>query len=87
MFAGWTHYIAFDLFVARYIVQDNIIHKPSNNNQQLGYFRIPHLIVAMFVPCTLMAGPIGLMLYVITKALWNTAWNNRIIDGKYNKSS
>jgi hypothetical protein len=56
--AGWTHYIAFDLFVARYIIADS---------QAAG---IPHLLVVWTVPLTLMAGPTGLLLYLMTKGVY-----------------
>lgn len=57
VFAGWTHYIAFDHFVARYIVLD----APSKG--------IPHWVVVPLVPLTLMAGPAGLAAYVILEAI------------------
>ena len=47
VFAGWVHYIAFDLFVSRYIVMDA---------QEKG---VPHLLVVACVPLTLLAGPMG----------------------------
>lgn len=54
--AGWTHYIAFDLMVARYIVFDA---------EEIG---MSHFIVAPLVPLTLMLGPIGLFVYLMIKA-------------------
>ncbi|KAG8466601.1 hypothetical protein KFE25_007980 [Diacronema lutheri] len=51
LLAGWLHYLAFDLLVGREIVRD----AASRN--------VPHVLV---VPClflTLMAGPIGWLLY------------------------
>jgi hypothetical protein len=51
VFAGWTHYIAFDLFVARYIVFDAMRRN------------ISHLLVMPIIPVTLMAGPAGFLLY------------------------
>ena len=51
--AGWTHYIAFDLFVGRWIVMDS---------QQAG---VPHIAVAWLLPLTLMAGPCGLAAYLV----------------------
>ena len=53
LFAGWDHYIAFDLFVARYVVLDS---------QARG---IPHLLAASVVPIVLLAGPAGLALYLM----------------------
>ncbi|MBK8630530.1 MAG: DUF4281 domain-containing protein [Sphingomonadales bacterium] len=48
---GWTHYLAFDLFVGSWEVED------------AGRRGVPHWLV---IPClffTLMLGPIGLLLY------------------------
>lgn len=53
--AGWTHYIAFDLLVARFIVYDAITE------------HIPHLFVIPLLPLTLMAGPVGLASYLLMK--------------------
>lgn len=53
--AGWLHYLAFDLFIGGWEVR---------NARRLG---ISHLYV---VPClffTLMAGPVGLLLYFIVR--------------------
>ena len=55
--AGWTHYIAFDLFVGRYIVMD----AQANG--------IPHLYICPLIPVTLMAGPIGLVGYTALKQM------------------
>ena len=55
--AGWIHYLAFDLFVGAWIVRDSQTH-------QINHFLI--------LPClffTLMAGPLGLMLYLGLRAL------------------
>ena len=57
VFAGWTHYIAFDLFLSGFIVEDA---------QRVG---IPHSHIVWTVPCTLMAGPAGLASYLITKEI------------------
>ena len=59
MFAGWTHYIAFDLFMARHIVLES---------REVG---IPHWSIAPLVVVTLFAGPAGVCLYVLTKAAWD----------------
>ena len=53
LFAGWDHYIAFDLFVARHVVLDA---------QARG---VPHLLAASIVPIVLIAGPAGLALYML----------------------
>ena len=49
---GWAHYLAFDLFVGRYVLFNSQKHN------------VPHLLI---VPCllfTFMLGPIGLLLYI-----------------------
>jgi hypothetical protein len=55
MLLGWVHYLAFDLFVGMWELQDS---------QERG---VPHFMV---VPClifTLMYGPVGLLLYSIIR--------------------
>ena len=51
LLAGWIHYIAFDLFVGAWQVRDA---------KRLG---INHWLVVPCLIATLMAGPIGLLLY------------------------
>lgn len=58
VFAGWTHYIAFDLFVGRHIVMDS---------QAAG---MPHLTILPLLPLTLMAGPAGFAAYAAMKWIW-----------------
>jgi hypothetical protein len=50
--AGWTHYIAFDLFVGRWIWQD-----------ALAQDRAPRLALLL----TWLAGPAGLSLYLVQR--------------------
>jgi hypothetical protein len=52
---GWTHYLAFDLFVGQWIARD------ADNK---GFSRIVQLPV-LFI--TLMAGPIGLLLWLVVR--------------------
>eukprot|EP01036_Dinobryon_divergens_P034637 gene34637-44779_t len=59
VFAGWTHYIAFDLMIARYIVLDAAEEG------------IPHIFIVPLVPVTLMLGPVGLFSYSIIKSVRN----------------
>ena len=54
--AGWVHYIAFDLLVARYIVYDALEEN------------ISHFWIIPLIPITLFAGPIGFSLYMTLKA-------------------
>jgi hypothetical protein len=50
--AGWTHYLCFDLFVARWIM---------NDAPDAGYWLTPILFL------TLMFGPIGLLCYLAVR--------------------
>ena len=52
---GWTHYLAFDLFVGQWIARD------ADNK---GFHR---LIQLPFLFATLMAGPIGLLLWLAVR--------------------
>ena len=55
--AGWIHYLAFDLLVGMWIL---------NQNQKLG---VHHLLL---VPCligTFMFGPIGFLLFMVIKSI------------------
>lgn len=55
--AGWIHYLAFDLFIGAWEVRDAQRH------------RLNHWLI---IPClflTLMAGPVGLLLYFIIRWL------------------
>ena len=57
LLAGWIHYLAFDLFVGAWILRDSQDH-------QINHFLI--------LPClffTLMAGPVGLLLYLALRFL------------------
>ena len=56
LLAGWVHYLAFDLFVASWQVED----APAA--------RIPHWLLLPCLALTFVAGPIGLLLYFIIKA-------------------
>ena len=52
---GWTHYLAFDLFVGLWIAKD-ADHK--------GF---PRLVQLPFLLATLLAGPIGLLAWLVTR--------------------
>ena len=57
LLVGWVHYLAFDLFIGAWEVRDA---------QRIG---LHHLLV---VPCqvlTLMLGPVGLLLYLVLRAV------------------
>lgn len=51
LLAGWTHYLAFDLFIGGWEVRDA---------QRRG---IPHLLVVPALMLTFLFGPVGLLLY------------------------
>lgn len=55
--AGWVHYLVFDLFVGAWIVRDSHRRK------------LPHLAVIPCLALTLLAGPIGLLLYLLGRAI------------------
>jgi hypothetical protein len=57
LLAGWTHYLAFDLFVGGWEVRDA---------QRRG---IPHLLVVPALVVTFLFGPAGLLLYLATRWL------------------
>ena len=52
LLAGWTHYLAFDLFIGGWEVRDA---------QRRG---IPHLLVVPALVLTFLLGPAGLLLYL-----------------------
>jgi hypothetical protein len=52
---GWIHYLVFDLFVGAWIVRDA---------KRQG---IKHWLIMPFLLVTLMAGPAGLMLYLLLR--------------------
>ena len=54
--AGWIHYLVFDLFVGAWQVRDATRRG------------IPHLVVIPCLILTLLAGPVGLLLYLAVRA-------------------
>lgn len=54
---GWTHYLVFDLFVGAWIVRDGA-------RQGIAHWKLFPILF-----CTLMFGPVGLMLYFILRKL------------------
>ena len=54
---GWIHYLAFDLFVGIWIARDADVHAISR------WLQVPILFF------TLMAGPIGLLLYLLLRLI------------------
>jgi len=51
LMAGWVHFLAFDLFVGRWIVDDALAH------------RLPRLAVLPSLVLTFLFGPVGLLLH------------------------
>jgi hypothetical protein len=52
LLAGWIHYLAFDLFVGAWIVEDALARQ------------VPWWVRVVPLPLTLMFGPAGLLLYL-----------------------
>jgi hypothetical protein len=63
---GWIHYLAFDLFVGLWI---------ARNADRLGYARWVQLPILFFV---LMAGPIGLTLYLLLRLTCKNSAENAV---------
>ena len=59
---GWIHYLAFDLFIGSWEVR---------NARALG---IPHALVIPCLVLTLMAGPAGLVLYLVVRRVTKKTW-------------
>src|SRR5688572_771154 len=57
LLAGWTHYLAFDLFIGAWEVRDA---------QRRG---VPHLLVVPALVLTFLLGPAGLLLYLAIRWL------------------
>ncbi len=55
---GWTHYLAFDLFIGSWEVEDSVLRG------------IPHWLVIPCLALTFLFGPIGLLLYFILRTGW-----------------
>src|SRR5690606_2333913 len=66
LLAGWTHYLAFDLFIGGWEVRDA---------QRRG---IPHLLLVPALVLTFLAGPGGLLLYFGIRSL--RQWKGRTAE-------
>lgn len=62
---GWVHFLAFDLFVASWAVED----APRAG--------VPHLLVVPAILLTLLAGPAGLLLYLVVAGGFRLAGRGR----------
>ena len=58
---GWVHFLAFDLFVASWVAED----APRSG--------VPHLLVVPALVLCLLAGPAGLLLYLLVSAGYRLA--------------
>lgn len=56
LLAGWIHYLAFDLFVGSWEVED------------AGRRGIAHWLILPCLVLTLVAGPVGLLIYLLLRA-------------------
>lgn len=70
--AGWAHFLAFDLFVGRFIVLD------ARERE------LPWLVLSPILLATLLLGPLGLLAYLVVrsgaytavKGLWQRSWKS-----------
>ena len=62
MLGAWVHYLVFDLFVGAWITRDAKRHE------------IPHPAIAIPLVLTLMAGPLGLLLYLGLRGAWKQSF-------------
>jgi Domain of unknown function (DUF4281) len=57
LIAGWAHYLVFDLFIGAWIARD------------AQRYRMKHYLVLPILFFTLMAGPFGLLLYMLLRGV------------------
>ena len=62
LLVGWVHYLAFDLFVGAWETRDA---------RRCG---LPHLAVVPCLALTFLAGPAGLLAYLLLRGLWKKRW-------------
>jgi hypothetical protein len=62
LLAGWTHYLAFDLFIGGWEVRDSQRHG------------IPHLLIVPALVLTFLFGPAGLLLYLAIRKFGPERW-------------
>ena len=62
MLAAWVHYLIFDLFVGAWQVRDA---------RRRG---VPHWLVVPGLFATLMAGPVGLLWYLVVRFVRDRSW-------------
>jgi cytochrome bd-type quinol oxidase subunit 2 len=64
---GWIHYLAFDLFVGTWIARNADQHNIAR------WLQVPILFL------TLMAGPIGLLLYLLLRQITGKKQDNALL--------
>jgi hypothetical protein len=57
LLAGWVHYLAFDLFIGSWEAEN----APASG--------VPHALLLVCLALTLFAGPVGLLLFLVIKAV------------------
>lgn len=62
LLVGWVHYLAFDLFVGAWEVRD------------AQRSALPHLAIVPVLILTFLAGPVGLLCYLLLRGLWKKRW-------------
>jgi hypothetical protein len=62
LLVGWVHYLAFDLFVGSWEVREA---------QRSG---LPHLVVVPCLVLTFLAGPAGLLVFLLVRGIWKRRW-------------
>jgi hypothetical protein len=60
---AWIHFLAFDLFVGRWQYHDALHHQ------------LPSWLVRITLLCTFMAGPFGLLLYIVVRSRALRSWS------------
>lgn len=68
LLAGWIHYLAFDLFVGAWCCRD------------AARTGVPHVVVVPVLILVLMAGPAGLLLYLVVRGVWKRRLTLREAD-------
>ena len=66
LLAGWTHYLAFDLFIGGWELRDA---------QQRG---VPHLLVVPALILTFLLGPAGLLVYLAIRSVRGARGSHRV---------
>ena len=68
MLIGWVHYLSFDLWVGAWETED----APRGG--------VPHALLLPCLALTFLAGPVGLLLFVLVRVTFPLAWRRRTHD-------